>query len=45
MRLVEQAIEGLYLVESDTHVDERGIFRRSFCKREFEKNGVEFDVC
>ncbi len=45
MRLVEQAIEGLYLVESDTHVDERGIFRRSFCKREFEENGVEFDVC
>ena len=45
MRLVEQSIEGLYLVEFNAHSDDRGIFYRSYCKREFEKSGVEFEVC
>ena len=45
MRLVEQSIAGLYLVEFNAHSDDRGIFDRRYWKREFEKNGVEFEVC
>jgi len=45
MRLVGQAIEGLYLVEAEAFSDERGTFYRGFCKREFDKHGVDFEVC
>ena len=45
MRLVQQAIEGLYLVETEAFSDERGKFYRGFCKREFDKHGVDFEVC
>ena len=45
MRLIEQSLKGLYLVEANAHTDERGIFYRSFCKSEFEKSGVEIEVC
>ena len=45
MRLVSQSIEGLFLVESERHVDDRGSFYRGFCKREFRDHGVEFEVC
>ena len=44
MRLVKQPIEGLYVVESDAHTDDRGTFRRSFCRREFSRHGINFEV-
>ena len=45
MRLVEQSIEGLYLVECDPYLDDRGRFSRRFCKREFKASGIDFEVC
>ncbi len=45
MRLVPQRFSGLYLVETDTHADDRGLFRRSYCQHEFSRHNVEFEVC
>ena len=44
MRLIEQGISGLFLIESDAHFDRRGAFRRSFCKTILANNGINFDV-
>jgi len=44
MKFIPQYIADLFLIIPDLHRDERGVFRRSFCKDEFAKNGVEFDV-
>ena len=45
MRLTPQSIGGLYLVETDSHADDRGVFRRSYCQHEFARHNVEFEVC
>jgi dTDP-4-dehydrorhamnose 3,5-epimerase len=37
-------IEGLTLINHDLFEDDRGMFRRSFCKKEMEKNGIKFTV-
>ena len=44
MKFISQVISDLCLVEPSLHEDERGVFRRSFCKEEFERNGIKFDV-
>ena len=44
MKFISQLISDLYLVEPALHEDERGVFRRSFCTDEFERNGINFDV-
>ena len=44
MNFIPQKISDLFLIIPDLHVDERGVFRRSFCKEVFEKNGVNFNV-
>lgn len=31
-------------MESDLHEDKRGVFRRSFCRRELDQLGVKFEV-
>jgi len=40
MRFKEEAIEGVFSVESDPHADERGGFMRAFCAREFGEQGL-----
>jgi dTDP-4-dehydrorhamnose 3,5-epimerase len=34
------AIDGAYLIEIESHKDERGFFARSFCEDEFAANGL-----
>ncbi len=34
-------IGGAYLLEAERHDDERGFFARTFCRREFERRGLE----
>jgi dTDP-4-dehydrorhamnose 3,5-epimerase len=41
MRLQETAVQGAYLVETDAIEDERGHFRRVFCARDLENNGLD----
>ena len=43
MKFISQNIKDLFLIIPDLHMDERGVFRRSFCKKIFEKNGVDFN--
>lgn len=38
-------IEGACLITLEPFEDERGSFTRQFCKNEFLKNGIEFDIC
>ena len=43
MKFISQNINDHFLIIPDLHRDERGVFRRSFCKEIFEKNGVNFN--
>ena len=43
MKFISQKINDLFLIIPDLHSDNRGVFRRSFCKEIFEKNGVNFN--
>lgn len=38
------AIEGVFLVQPEVHVDDRGEFWRSFCRSTLAETGVDFDV-
>ena len=40
MRFEELKIKGAYLIHADPFKDERGIFRRNFCEKEFEEHGI-----
>ena len=40
MKFYEQQLKGVYLIEPTPFKDERGVFRRHFCKREFVKHGI-----
>lgn len=40
MRFVALKLPGVCLIEHDLITDERGAFRRSFCSREFERQGL-----
>lgn len=44
MKIEHMAIAGCALAEFERIEDERGYFARSFCRREFEKAGLSFDV-
>jgi len=44
MKFIEQSIPDLFLICPDIHKDDRGVFRRSFCKTEFLQHGIDFDV-
>ena len=37
-------IKGLYVIEPEPKVDERGNFVRIFCKKELEREGLIFDI-
>jgi len=45
MKFTELTLKGAYLIEAETHSDVRGTFTRQFCKKEFLKNGIRFDIC
>ena len=36
----KQKIEGVHLILPESHEDERGVFRRHFCAKEFSDNGI-----
>ena len=40
MKFEELEINGAYLIHSEPFEDERGIFQRNYCKKEFEDNGI-----
>jgi dTDP-4-dehydrorhamnose 3,5-epimerase len=40
----KQKLEGVYVIEAQPHLDERGLFRRHFCENEFKLNGLDFSV-
>jgi dTDP-4-dehydrorhamnose 3,5-epimerase len=44
MKIAETQIKGVYVLEPELKTDERGYFVRSFCKDEFKKNGIDFDI-
>lgn len=43
MRFVATRIPGLYVIELEPVCDERGSFTRSWCRREFEEQGLQSD--
>jgi dTDP-4-dehydrorhamnose 3,5-epimerase len=40
----KQKLEGVYVIEAQSHSDERGLFRRHFCENEFKLHGIDFTV-
>jgi dTDP-4-dehydrorhamnose 3,5-epimerase len=40
----ETSLGGAYLIEPERHVDERGFFARTFCRKEFEALGLNSDL-
>jgi dTDP-4-dehydrorhamnose 3,5-epimerase len=38
------SIEGMYVIESELKMDERGYFTRAFCKNENKDNNIDFDI-
>ena len=40
----KQKLEGVYVIEAQSHSDERGLFRRHFCENEFKLHGIDFSV-
>ena len=40
----KQDIEGCFIIEPEPFKDERGVFRRNYCLREFKDNGLCSDV-
>lgn len=37
----ETGLEGVFLITPEVHEDERGLFARTWCRREFEENGLD----
>lgn len=40
----ETSLNGAFVIEMEPHEDERGMFARSFCQREFEDHGLDPQV-
>ena len=40
----KQGLEGVFLIEAQPNIDDRGAFRRHFCQKEFADQDIEFDV-
>jgi len=47
MKFIETKLKGAYIIEIEPIEDERGFFTRSFCKKEFQEQGLisEFVQC
>ena len=44
MIIKKQKLDGVYLIESEPFEDKRGRFSRHFCKEEFNKAGISFEI-
>lgn len=44
MKFKKTKIEGLCIIEPELKIDERGYFARIFCKEEFAKIGIDFNI-
>jgi dTDP-4-dehydrorhamnose 3,5-epimerase len=44
MKFCYQSIEGVVLIKPDVFEDNRGAFRRTFCARELNENGIDLSV-
>lgn len=44
MKFKEAKLKGLYVIEPEIHLDERGYFARVFCKQELSKIGINFNI-
>jgi len=44
MKFKETKIKGLYVIELDLISDKRGFFARNFCRDEFLKEGINFNI-
>lgn len=44
MKFHEQKLPGVFLIEPEPFKDDRGVFRRHFCKKEFEARGLDSRV-
>mgnify|MGYP006423753365 FL=1 len=44
MKFYEQKLAGVYIIEPEPFSDDRGVFRRHFCDREFAEHGIVTDV-
>ena len=44
MIFTETPLTGAFLIDLELHRDERGFFTRTFCRREFEKRGLNANV-
>jgi dTDP-4-dehydrorhamnose 3,5-epimerase len=40
MKFFQQKLSGVFLIEPDPFIDERGVFRRNFCEGEFNEHGI-----
>ena len=40
MKFFAQKLLGVYLIQPEPFVDDRGVFRRHFCQREFDDHGI-----
>jgi len=45
LKFTELELKDAYLIELEPFFDERGMFSRQFCKREFEAVGIDFEIC
>jgi dTDP-4-dehydrorhamnose 3,5-epimerase len=44
MKFHKQRLAGVYLIKPEPFEDERGVFRRHFCDKEFKEFGIETEV-
>ncbi len=44
MKFYEQDIKGVWLIEAEPVTDARGSFRRHFCQKEYEDNGLQSKI-
>jgi dTDP-4-dehydrorhamnose 3,5-epimerase len=44
MEFLKTKLKGAYIIKLEPVEDERGFFARTFCKKEFLNNGIDFDI-
>lgn len=44
MKFKKTKINGLYLIEVEPIIDDRGFFARTFCQNDFSKKGITFNI-
>lgn len=45
MKITPLALSGVFLLEREPFVDERGSFARQFCLKELAQQGLDFTIC